>query len=107
MKKESQPSQADFRETAFNYIAGEKTGTFYTGERKWINRLKKLAEENPEQVKVLHENDDGSILVEAPVRGFRYSLPKPRVMSEEQKQAASERFKKMWEDKRRTEEQKL
>ena len=64
---------------------------------KWINKVKKLSEEYPADVKILAENEDGSICAKLPMKYLKISPP--RKVSEEQKQAASERFKKMWNDK--------
>ena len=64
---------------------------------KWINKVKKLSEEHPDDVKILAENEDGSICAKLPTKYLKISPP--RKISEEQKQAASERFKKMWNDK--------
>ena len=85
----------DYKETAYNYIVGEKTGTFFTSEQKWINKFKKLADEHPSQIKILHENEDGSIVAEAPVKGFKYSLPKQRKpLTEEEKKKLALRLEK-------------
>lgn len=89
------------RETSYDYIAGNKYGTFFTSERKWINKIKSLAELNPDEVKIIKENDDGSILAHTPPSYFKLSPPKK--VSEAQKRKAAERFKKMWEEKRQAE----
>lgn len=63
---------------------------------KWINKVKKLQEEHPDDVKILAENNDGSICAKIPMKYLKISPP--RKVSEEQKQAASERFKKLREE---------
>lgn len=60
---------------------------------KWINKVKKLKEEYPDDVKIIAENKDGSICAKLPVKFLKISAP--RKVSEEQRQAASERFRKL------------
>lgn len=89
---------ADFKETAFNYIVGDKEGTFFSSETKWITKIERLAKERPNDVHIKYRNDDGSIIASVPIKYFKLSPPKQ--MSEENKRKASERFKKMHADKK-------
>lgn len=89
---------AEIKETAFSYIQGEKTGTFFSGETKWINKIERLAKERPEEVQITYRNEDGSIVAIAPSKYFKFSPPK--FVSEENKRKASERFKKMHQEKK-------
>lgn len=61
------------------------------------SKLLRLAEKNPDEVKIVVENKDGSLFAHVPVNYIKISPP--RQVSEEQKEAASERFKQMWKDK--------
>lgn len=63
---------------------------------KWINKVNKLKEEHPDDVKILAENKDGSICAKLPIKYLKISVP--RKVSDEQRQAASERFKKLHEE---------
>lgn len=63
---------------------------------KWINKVKKLKEEYPDDVKIIAENTDGSICAKLPAKFLKISAP--RKVSEEQRQAASERFRKLREN---------
>ena len=66
------------------------------------SKLLRLAENYPDEVKVKAENSDGSLFAHVPVNYIKISPPKK--MSEEQREAASERFKQMWKDKQEREE---
>ena len=44
-------------------------------------------------------NQDGSAFIKVPVNWVKISPP--RKVSEEQREAAGERFRKMWEDKKK------
>ena len=61
------------------------------------SRLLRLAEKNPAEVKIMKENKDGSMFVHVPINYVKISPP--RQVSNEQKEAASERFKHMWKEK--------
>lgn len=66
------------------------------------SKLMRYARENPEEVKLMAENKDGSAFFHIPINYVKISPP--RKVSEEQREAAGERFRKMWEEKRETEE---
>ena len=53
---------------------------------KWINKIKKLKEEHPDDIKIIAENEDGSICAKLPMKYLKISAP--RKVSEEQRQAA-------------------
>lgn len=65
------------------------------------SKLFRLAEDHPDEVKILKENEDGSVFAHIPVSYVKISPP--RQISDEQKEAASERFKQMWRDKQENE----
>lgn len=64
----------------------------------WKSKLMRYAETHPDEVKVKCINLDGSAFFHVPVKWIKCSPP--RQVSDEQREAASERFKQMWEDKR-------
>ena len=60
------------------------------------SKLARLAEQKPEEVKKVHESEDGTVLYHVPIRYIKVSPPKR--VSDEQREAAGERFRKMWEE---------
>ena len=66
------------------------------------SKLMRYADERPDEVKLMAENNDGSAFFHIPINYIKISPP--RKVSDEQRKAAGERFKKMWEEKRETEE---
>lgn len=66
------------------------------------SKLLRLTKQNPDEVKIVAENDDGSVFAHIPVNYIKISPPKK--MSDEQKEAASERFMQMWKNKRERED---
>ena len=66
------------------------------------SKLMRYAQERPDEVKLMAENKDGSAFFHLPISYVKVSPP--RKVSEEQKKAAGERFRRMWEEKREMEE---
>ena len=82
-------------ETAINRLRGDDYCYVFSAERKFINRLKELAEEYPNEVEIQYINEDGSVGAKVPYNWFRFiKPPTKRNYTEEQRQAASERMKK-------------
>ena len=66
------------------------------------SKLMRYAESKPDEVKVMAVNKDGSAFFHVPINYIKISPP--RKVSDEQRKAAGERFRKMWEEKREMEE---
>jgi hypothetical protein len=88
---------ASNKENVIEFISGEKTSTVSFTNQKHINRIKKLYQDHRQDFGYLIENVDGSVCANVPLSWIKISPP--RKVSEEQKLAASERFKKMHEEK--------
>lgn len=84
-------------ETAFNYL-DDKIVFFSSDERKWINKLRKLADEHPDecQITVQPENNDGCINARFPAKWLKIAPPIKRNMTDEQRAALSERAKNLF-----------
>lgn len=59
---------------------------------KLKGQIERLAKSCPDDVKIIAENDDGSIFAHVPIKWV--NVRRPRQMSEEQKEAAAERLRK-------------
>ena len=86
----------DARETNWEYIVGEPTGTFYTAQKKWITKVRRWKATHPDDVDIKTENPDGSLVVHLPHDWFKLS-PK-KVISEAQREASRDRLAKMHRD---------
>ena len=86
-------------EFAIEWIKGnDYAGVTVTSGTALKSKLMRYAKERPDEVKLIVENDDGSAFFHIPVNYVKVSPP--RKVSDEQKEAARERFKKMWEEKK-------
>lgn len=82
-----------FNETTIDHLGGEELCGISTGERTMRNRLAKLAESNPEQVKCVAVNQDGSVYYKVPWRWVTVRKPKTMNLTDEQRAVMSERMK--------------
>ena len=83
-------------ENCVEFLNNQKTMTVSFSSQKWIKKIKKLSQSNPDDVEIIAENKDGSICARLPIKYLKISAP--RKVSDEQRQKASERFKKLREE---------
>lgn len=88
-----------FKENAVEWITGDESVSVTLSQKKYISKIEKLAQKYPEDVKIVARNEDGTIFAHLPLSYLKISRPKQ--MSDEQREAARERFKKMWDNKGR------
>lgn len=85
---------ADFKETSFDFLDVDDHAVFCTCERKWVNKILKLKESNPNDVEVTTypENNDGYIVAHVPKSWFKIGPPKKVNYTDEQRAAIAERL---------------
>ena len=83
-------------ENCVEFLNNQKTMTVSFCSQKWITKIKKLSQSNPDDVEIIAENKDGFICARLPIKYLKISTP--RKVSDEQRQKASERFKKLREE---------
>ncbi len=79
----------DSRENAVEWITGDDRIVVSLTQRKFISKVKSLADKFPDEVSLV-ENLDGSICANLPLNYLKISHP--RQMSDEQKRAAANRM---------------
>lgn len=85
--------EAEIKETVYEHESGKDTFTITVAERWSISMVRKLREKHPEEVQIVAENSDGTLLARMPYSWMRIT-PKRKVnMSEEQRAAAAQRLK--------------
>lgn len=82
------------RENCIEFISSEKTATITFTQQKYINRIKTLHNERPEDFKFFIENKDGSVCAKIPIRWIKISPTKTnnRIYTEEEKRKIAERL---------------
>lgn len=81
------------RETVYEHIDGNDTFTITACERWSINMCKRLKEKYPDEVEIVHENEDGTLLVHMPYKWMKVKPPKKMNLSEEERAIRAERLK--------------
>lgn len=81
-------------ETVFNYCDKDK-GFFSSDEPKWIRRIKELAAEHPDEVRVIRmpEQNDGCIYVQLPTEWLKIQPKRKVELTDEQKAKLAERLR--------------
>ena len=88
------------KENAIEFLYGDKEATCTFCSPRFVNKARKLAEKFPDECQIVAENPDGSVVIHCPVKYIKLSRNAGREMTEEEKAANSERFKKMWEERK-------
>ena len=83
---------ADNIENNIEWLTNQRKASGSFTQEKYVKKMKKYKEEYPDEVELI-ENYDGSIWFKVPLKWVKISPP--RKVSEAQKQAAAERFKKL------------
>lgn len=86
-------------------ISHTKGGSLYvsSSETAMINRLRQIAEEHPDEVKILAKPEDnyGCIYLRMPFSYLKINPPRQLNLSEEDRLARAERIRE-WQNKKRT-----
>ena len=88
-------------ETACEYL-DDKIMRVSTDERRWINKLLKIAKDHPNEVEIicLPEDNGGCLYLKCPANYLKISPPARPKLTDEQRIALSERMKSMQKTKR-------
>lgn len=79
-------------ENVIEWITGQHTISCTFSQGKYIKKVKSLAEKYPDKVKIIKENDDGSIFCKLPIKSLKLSIIE-RDLSDEQRAELSKKFK--------------
>lgn len=85
---------SDLKETCFSYTEEDELAFFSSSEKKWINKITKLAEQNPAQIEITHtpEDNHGMLCAKVPKKWLRISPPRQVNYTDEQRAAMAERL---------------
>ena len=68
---------AEIKENVIEWITNDKTITVSLTQKRFINRVKMLAEKHPNLVEIVAENDDGSLCAHLPLRALHLTIYAP------------------------------
>lgn len=83
---------SDMNENVIEFLRNQDVATVTFCQPRFVNKVKALAIDYPEEVKITAENEDGSLVAHVPTRWI--CLKAPRQLTEEERQALSDRAKK-------------
>lgn len=79
-------------ENVLEWLTGQKEAGVTASQKKLVNRIRRLHEENPDEV-VLINNDDGSIYAKIPTDWIRIKKPTKKELTEEERREMAEVFR--------------
>lgn len=86
------------RENIFEWFNRDGRVNFTLNQLKMKNQLKKMIEDGDTEIQIVAENEDGSIVGSMPLSYLRISKPHKRNLSEDQRKAVADRFRKAKEE---------
>lgn len=81
-------------DNVMEWLTGQKIGSVTFSQKRWVNKIRKYASEFPDDIRIVAENEDGSICAQVPITWFKFSPPrKGREMTDEERAEAAERLR--------------
>lgn len=89
-------------ETSVNYMRGDTYATFYSDDRKYVERMRKRIAEYPDDIEIVQDDPEFGLGVRVPKSWFREPAPprKQRVLSDEERQELAERISRARQNKK-------
>jgi len=81
-------------ENVIEWVTGDSQVTVTLSQKKYITKIKKMAIKHPDEVTIIHENSDGSIVAHLPLKSIKISITSKN-FTEEQRLAMAERMRNM------------
>ena len=64
----------EFQENNIEWLTGQDRATVSFSQKKYVNRIKRMAEKYPSRVEIIAENDDGSICATIPLKSIHLTI---------------------------------
>lgn len=83
----------DLRENCIYWLDGDQFATVNFSQKKYRNRIKKMAEDHPDDVNIMSDTDAALVAV-IPVRAVKTSIVtrEPRELTDEEREAVNARL---------------
>ena len=65
---------AEFQENVIEWLTGQDTATVTFSQKKYINRIERMAEKHGSCVEILAKNEDGSITARIPLSAVHLTI---------------------------------
>ena len=84
-------------ENVLEFLLNQERATVTFSQARYKSRIRKLAEQHPDECQIVAENKDGSLLAHIPTRWIRITPPAVQNISEEERKSRGERLKNVRE----------
>jgi hypothetical protein len=81
---------SELRENAIEWINGQDKVTVTLSQGRYISKVKRLADKFPEEVEIVKENEDGTLLAHIPLNYIKINRAS-RDLTEEEREELAER----------------
>ena len=81
---------SELRENAIEWINGQDKVTVTLSQERYISKVKRLADKFPEEVEIVKENKDGTLLAHIPLNYIKINRAS-RDLTEEEREELAER----------------
>ena len=65
---------SEFQENNIEWLTGQDKATVSFSQKKYVNRIKRMAKKHPLSVEIVAENDDGSICATIPLKSIHLTI---------------------------------
>lgn len=86
------PETFDSNENVIEWLRNNSTATVSFSQKRYVNKIYKLAEKYPDKIQIVHENSDGSIVAHVPVSAISINIREGRVLTDDEKDQLRERL---------------
>ena len=83
-------AEGDVRENSIEWITNSQTATICFTQGKMMNRIRKLAEQYPNEVQITAENGGDCLVAHIPYKWIK--IAPPRQVSDEQREVSRQRM---------------
>lgn len=82
----------NFKETSVDYLTCDDYAVFYSGETKWINKMRQYAKQYPDEVRIQQDNDWG-LIAHIPRNWMKITPPRKLKLNAEELERRKERLR--------------
>jgi hypothetical protein len=93
-------SNSDYGENNIEFVRNSDRATCYFTQGRFISKIKKLAEQYPDECEIVATNKDGSIVAHFPVKWIHITRREGRELTEEERERSAEALRRYRESKR-------
>ena len=87
-------------ENVIEFMRNQKTMTVTFSQKRFVNKVRKMAEKYPDEIQIIEENEDGSIMAHMPLSALHIGIVKHPI-NDEQRGRLINGLRRYWDSKRK------